>query len=171
MFIRVPAQLLFDPGRAELHSDATVTLRQIAAALKEIPGRDFLVAGYTDAQLAKTATFKSNWDLSTARAVAVTRVLQQEGVDPRHLAAAGYSEFVPLVDAPSTPAEHALNDRLEVTVMPTADELPGAEPPATTTSSTTSPSTTTTAPTSAAPAPAPSSPAAAPLPPPGSPPR
>lgn len=134
MLVKLGDAILFDPGQALLKSDGQRALRQVAQALKEIPDRDFLVAGHTDNRPIKNSPYASNWDLSTARAVTVVRFLQGEGVDPRRLAAAGYSEFDALADN-DTPDSRALNRRIEVVVLPRIDELPQidiSEPQATT---------------------------------------
>jgi len=136
MLVKLGDAILFDPGQAAIKPDGQRALRQVAQALKEIPDRDFLVAGHTDNRPIKNSPFASNWDLSTARAVTVVRFLQGEGVDPRRLAAAGYSEFDALADN-DTEAGRALNRRIEVVVMPRIDELPQidiSEPQPTTTS-------------------------------------
>jgi chemotaxis protein MotB len=151
MLVKLGDAILFDPGQATLKPDGQRALRQVAQALKEIPERDFLVAGHTDNRPIKNSPYASNWDLSTARAVTVVRFLQSEGVDPRRLAAAGYSEFDELADN-DTDAGRAANRRIEVVVMPRIDELPQIDvndahaPPTTTPTTTTAPSTTTTAP-------------------------
>jgi chemotaxis protein MotB len=129
MLVKLGDQILFDAGKIELKPDGQQALRQIAAALKEIPDRDFLVAGHTDNVPIKNSPYKSNWDLSAARAVTVVRFLQAEGVDPTHLAAAGYSEFDRLVDN-ATAEERAKNRRIEIVVMPQLDELPSVAVPA-----------------------------------------
>ena len=123
MLVKLGDAILFDPGQAALKPDGQRALRQVAQALKEIPDRDFLVAGHTDNRPIKNSPFASNWDLSTARAVTVVRFLQGEGVDPRRLAAAGYSEFDAVADNDSE-IGRASNRRIEVVVMPRIDELP-----------------------------------------------
>jgi chemotaxis protein MotB len=127
MVVKVGDQILFDPGKAELKSAGEATLRQLAAVLRDIPDRDFLVAGHTDNRPIKQSSYRSNWELSTARAVTVVRFLQAEGVDPRHLAASGYSEFDPLADNRASETR-ALNRRIEVVVMPKLEELPSIDP-------------------------------------------
>ena len=159
MLVKLGDAILFDPGQAILKLDGQRALRQVAQALKEIPDRDFLVAGHTDNRPIKSSPYASNWDLSTARAVTVVRFLQGEGVDPRRLAAAGYSEFDASADTDSD-AGRARNRRIEVVVMPRIDELPqidisepqAAPPPAATTTTPPTP------PGDAPPAPATSSP-------------
>lgn len=138
MLVKLGDAILFDPGQAALKPDGQRALRQVAQALKEIPDRDFLVAGHTDNRPIKNSPFASNWDLSTARAVTVVRFLQGEGVDPRRLAAAGYSEFDALADN-DTPESRAVNRRIEVVVMPRIDELPQIDINEPTTPTTTAP--------------------------------
>ena len=123
MLVKLGDAILFDPGQATLKSDGQRALRQVAQVLKEIADRDFLVAGHTDNRPIKNSPFASNWELSTARAVTVVRFLQSEGVDPRRLAAAGYSEFDALANNDSADSR-TLNRRIEVVVMPRIDELP-----------------------------------------------
>jgi chemotaxis protein MotB len=126
MLVKLANEILFDAGQATLRSDGQKALHEVAQALKEIPDRDFLVSGHTDNQPIKSSPFASNWDLSTARAVTVVRFLQSEGVDPRHLAAAGYSEFDNVADN-SVASERGKNRRLEIVVMPRIDELPNID--------------------------------------------
>jgi chemotaxis protein MotB len=127
MVVKVADQILFDPGKAELKTAGQAALRQVASVLREIPDRDFLVAGHTDNRPIKASPYHSNWELSTARAVTVVQFLQAEGVDPRRLAAAGYSEFDPVGDN-SDAETRALNRRIEVVVMPNLEELPSIDP-------------------------------------------
>jgi chemotaxis protein MotB len=85
--------------------------------------RRFLVVGHTDNVPIKTAAFASNWELSTARAVEVVQILIKEGMNPKSLSAAGYSEFDP-VAANDTPDHKALNRRIEIVLQPNLSDLP-----------------------------------------------
>ena len=133
MLVKLGDTILFDPGQATLKLSGQIALAKVAQALKDIPDRDFLVAGHTDNRPIRNSPYLSNWELSTARAVTVVRFLQSEGLDPRHLAAAGYSEFDAVTNN-DTNESRAQNRRIEVVVMPRIDELPGidiSEPAAT----------------------------------------
>jgi chemotaxis protein MotB len=123
MLVTLPEAALFEPGRAELKPTGEAPLRAVATVLREIVDRDFLVAAHTDNVLVKGSPFRSNWELSTARAVAVVRFLQAEGVDPRRLGAAGFSEFDRLADN-DTPEHRTQNRRVEIVVQPRKEELP-----------------------------------------------
>ena len=122
LLIRFADALAFDGGKAELRSDGQSLLREIGAVMKQT-NRDFLVTVHNDNQpIPKSSIYKSGWELTTARAVAIVRFLQGEGVDPRHLGAAGYSEFNFLADN-SDEAGRAQNRRIDLLIMPTAEEL------------------------------------------------
>jgi len=92
--IELNASLLFPSGDALPVIEAEPLLQQIAAL---IAGRDnpVHVEGFTDDRPISTDRFPSNWELSAARAAAVVRILQQQGVDPARMAAVGYAEFQP----------------------------------------------------------------------------
>lgn len=127
------SEVLFSPASADLSDNAKKQLLPVAQALKEIsskipPDLNWVlrVDGHTDKRPITTAQFPSNWELSTARAVTVVRFLQGEGVDPRRLAAAGYSEFDQLVENDS-PEHRGRNRRIEIVVMPRLDELPAID--------------------------------------------
>ena len=98
MIVKMSDKILFDPAKTKLKDDGKEALKQLAAVFKDIGNRDFLVAGHTDNVPIKTRKFPSNWDLSAARAVEVVKFLQNEGVDPKHLGAAGFSEHDPVGD-------------------------------------------------------------------------
>jgi len=106
-----------DPGKAELKSDGAAALRQVAAVLRDIPDRDFLVAGHTDNRPIRASTYRSNWELSTARAVAVTRTLTGAGVPVGRIVAAGFGAEHPRV-ANTDDAARSKNRRIEVLLVP-----------------------------------------------------
>jgi chemotaxis protein MotB len=87
--------LLFSSGDAEPHYDAFTVVETIASVLTD---RDnaIRVEGFTDNQPIRTNAFPSNWELSTARAAAVVRMLTMEGLDPARMAAIGYGQHQPV---------------------------------------------------------------------------
>ncbi len=123
MIVKLSDKILFDPGKTKLKEDGQGALKQVAAALKDITDRDFLVAGHTDNIPIKSKQFKSNWELSAARGVEVVRFLQGEGVDPKHLGAAGYSEYDPVGDNNDDEGRKT-NRRIEIVLMPNIEEMP-----------------------------------------------
>lgn len=123
MVIELADNILFDSGRTDIKEDGRLALQELAAVLQEVDDRNFLVAGHTDNVPISSGRFSSNWELSTARAVEVVKFLQEQGVDPTNLAAAGYGEFDPVADNEDREAR-ALNRRIEIILMPNIEELP-----------------------------------------------
>jgi len=80
------------------------------------------VAGHTDTQPIKKSEFASNWQLSTERAITVVQFLQENGVKPANLSAAGYSEYQPV-----SKSTKAANRRIEIVIVPDLDELPSLD--------------------------------------------
>lgn len=122
MVLQLPNDVLFDSGRAELKDTGKRTLAALSAVLPTIAGRQFQIAGHTDNEPIRVSPFRSNWELSLARAMEVTRFLTDHGVDPHVLSAAGYGEFDP-VDSNQTAAGKAHNRRTEITLQPNIDEI------------------------------------------------
>jgi len=92
--IELNASLLFESGDALPVIEAEPLLKQVATL---VAGRDnpVHVEGFTDNRPISTDRYPSNWELSAARAAAVVRLLQRQGVDPARMAAVGYGEFQP----------------------------------------------------------------------------
>jgi len=123
MVVELAENILFDSGRSDLKKEGQEALTQVAAVLASIANRDFQVAGHTDNIPIKSAKFPSNWELSTARAVVVTKWLAEQGVDPTRVSAAGYADTQPV--ASNGDAEgRKQNRRIEIVLMPNLDELP-----------------------------------------------
>jgi chemotaxis protein MotB len=123
MLISLPNDVLFDSGSATIKKAGQDALAQVAQALSGFSDRQFLVAGHTDDRAIHTARFPSNWELSTARAVTVTRFLVSKGMKPEQLGALGYGEFDPVVPNDSE-ENRALNRRIEIQLQPNLSELP-----------------------------------------------
>lgn len=121
-------RVLFDSGEADLKPEGQKILEQIAGVLASHTNRQIHVIGHTD-DVPIRRKFASNWELSTARATAAVRFLQEHaGVDPQRLGAVGYGEFHPI--APNTSAEgRAKNRRIEVVILPEEIALPVEKAP------------------------------------------
>lgn len=123
MVINLDDEILFDSGSTRIKSVGQEALAELAGILQEVD-REFLIAGHTDdVSLSSSNPYDSNWELSTARAVQVVEFLQEEGVSPGRLAAAGYGEHDPIASN-ETEETRALNRRIEIVLMPTIEELP-----------------------------------------------
>lgn len=123
MIVRLGDKILFDPGKTDLKPEGKEALSQVTAVLKELPNRNFQVAGHTDNIPIKSARFRSNWDLSTARAVEVVNFMISSGMESKRVSAAGYADQSP-VATNDTPENKAKNRRIEITLVPNLDDLP-----------------------------------------------
>ena len=115
------SELFFDTGKADLKPEATAELDKMAGALieleKQIPADIawvLRVDGHTDVRpiSGSGGQFKSNWDLSAARAISVVQYLIGKGVSPQRLVAAGFGEFQP-IDTGATEEAYRRNRRIE----------------------------------------------------------
>lgn len=122
LVINLPEKVLFPTGRTTLSSEGKATLNEIAAILKELPERRFQIEGHTDTVPIHNATFASNWELSSGRALRVVHLMIDEGVMPENISAAGYGEYQPRADN-STDEGKALNRRIEIVMLPNLDIL------------------------------------------------
>jgi chemotaxis protein MotB len=114
------AEVLFEKGQAALNPDGESEMLKLADALRqlerEIPtdiAWVLRVDGHTDIDPIQSALFKSNWELSSGRAIAVVNFLIANGVSPQHLVAAGFGEFQP-IDPGSTEEAKSRNRRIEL---------------------------------------------------------
>jgi chemotaxis protein MotB len=123
MILKLPAEVLFSSGQAELSANGRNALTEVAAVLKEFPDRAFMVAGHTDNEPVKDSGYRNNWQLSTARALTVTEFFIEKGVKPENLVAAGYGEFDPIGSNDSARGRQD-NRRIELVLLPNVEELP-----------------------------------------------
>ncbi|HEU5018527.1 MAG TPA: peptidoglycan -binding protein [Pseudolabrys sp.] len=113
------SEIFFDTGSADLKPEGSQELDKVANALlgleKEIP-KDIAwvlrVDGHTDARPITGGQFKSNWELSAARAISVVKYLISKGVEPQRLVAAGFGEFDP-IDPGNSEDAYRKNRRIE----------------------------------------------------------
>jgi chemotaxis protein MotB len=123
IIITIPDQLLFKSGEATIRQEALPFLKGLAAAMLELD-RYVRVEGHTDNVPIRTAQFPSNWELSSARAVIVVRVLSElYSVPSGHLTAVGHADTRP-VTANLSPDQRAKNRRVEIIILEHAPSLP-----------------------------------------------
>lgn len=115
------SEVFFDSGAAVLRAEGRAELDKLATALleldKQIPSEInwvLRVDGHTDVRpVSSFSQFRSNWDLSAARAISVVQYLISKGVSPQRLVAAGFGEFQP-IDPASTEEAFSRNRRIEL---------------------------------------------------------
>lgn len=95
--LQMSSELLFTSGSDQLSKRATDVIKIIAAVVAPLPNA-ISVEGYTDNIPIGTVIFRSNWDLSSARATSVVHEMIKAGVDPLRLSATGYGEYHPIAD-------------------------------------------------------------------------
>jgi chemotaxis protein MotB len=124
--------VLFASGSAQVNARGQGVLGKVAERLKGVPNR-VEVSGHTDDVPIRTERFPSNWELASARATGVVRILAQRGVDPARLSAVSHAEFSP-VASNGSPEGRARNRRIEITLKPVASSSvaasQGPAPPA-----------------------------------------
>jgi chemotaxis protein MotB len=126
MIVKLPAGILFPSGKAELSKEGSFALMEVAVVLKQLHDRHFMVVGHTDnvpLGPQSPSPFKDNWELSTARALTVTKFLVDGGLKPTHLLAAGHAEYEPVASNRAESGRHE-NRRIEIVLLPNLEELP-----------------------------------------------
>jgi chemotaxis protein MotB len=117
--VNMEAAILFDSGKADVKPEGLVILQKMVETLKGVQDKAIRIEGHTDnipITGALTRTFPTNWELSAARAINVTKYLQQQGIDPATLSAAAFSEYKPVADN-AIKEERAKNRRIEITLV------------------------------------------------------
>ena len=114
------AEVLFSKGNADLNEAGQAEMLKLADAIKQLESEIppdiawvLRVDGHTDTDQLRSSVFKTNWELSSARAISVVKFLQAQGVLPNHLVAAGFGEFQPLAPGDSEEAKSE-NRRIEL---------------------------------------------------------
>ena len=112
-------EIFFDSGKAEVKQEGVGTLEKVAVVLKEtVPDSPVAVEGYTDNEPIKYSGWKSNWELSSARALAVVHYfIDYQGLEPTRLRAVGFGEFHPVTEN-DTPEGRRQNRRVEIVILP-----------------------------------------------------
>lgn len=118
LYVSLSQNLLFQSGSDNVNVNGKKALEQLAGVLKSNPEIEVMVEGHTD----NVGSAAFNWDLSTARATSVVKVLAEYGVNEARMTAAGRSFFQP-VAANDTEANKAKNRRVEIILSPKLEEL------------------------------------------------
>lgn len=122
VYISIADKLLFQSGSYNVTSRAKEILGKVATVVNSKPDFECMVEGHTDSVPYKSGVLLDNWDLSVKRATSIVRVLEDLGVNPKQLVAAGRSEYVPLVSN-DTAENRATNRRTRILVLPKIDQF------------------------------------------------
>jgi chemotaxis protein MotB len=120
----VKEDVLFASGSADVNAQGKAVLGKVAERVKSVPHR-IEVGGHTDDVPIQTARFPSNWELASARATGVVRILARQGVSATRLSAVSFAEFAPVAEN-ETPQGRARNRRIEITLKPMDAEMASA---------------------------------------------
>ena len=117
--IKLTSEVLFTSGSAKIKPAGQKVLSLIAESLSSYPDRDINIEGHTDSvPIGKNSRYISNWELSTARALAAVDYFQQnKQINPKRLKVVGYGEYHP-VAGNDTAADRQLNRRIEIRLLP-----------------------------------------------------
>lgn len=122
VFISIADKLLFKSGSYNVTTKAKEVLGKVAKVVNSKPDFECMVEGHTDNVPYKKGVLIDNWDLSVKRSTSIIRVLQELGVNPGQLIAAGRSHYVPLVEN-DTAENKATNRRTRIVVLPKIDQF------------------------------------------------
>jgi len=107
----------FPPGQATFLPGTAGLLTEVGAVIAELPNQPVRMEGHTDDTPISTPRFPSNWELSTARAIAVLDLLVERfDIDPRRVSVAGYAERRPIAEN-STPEGRTKNRRVDIAIL------------------------------------------------------
>lgn len=124
LVITFVADVLFDSGKAKLKPDSFAVLDKVSRVLSEnVPQNNIGIEGHTDNVPIKFSGWKSNWELSTARALSVLHYLvDNKGIAPDRVQAIGFGEYRP-VGSNDTKEGRNLNRRVEIVILPQTAKL------------------------------------------------
>lgn len=125
LVITFVSEVLFDSGKAKLRHSCYEKLDKVESVLNStVADLNVGVEGHTDNQPIKRSNWKSNWELSSARALSVLHYLSSKGVAEERLSATGYGEFRP-VASNDTAEGRQKNRRVEIVILPKTQTTTG----------------------------------------------
>lgn len=129
LVITFVSEVLFDSGKAKLRQDSFEKLDKVGQVLQTtVRDLSIGVEGHTDNIPIKHSGWKSNWELSSARALSVLHYFADEhGLDPQRLSATAYGEFQP-VASNDTNEGRQQNRRVEIIILPKVEKKEGEVP-------------------------------------------
>ena len=113
--IALNPETFFSIGSSRLNPGTVNVLESLVGLIEAFPN-DIIIEGHTDTTPVRGGAYRSNWELSIARAVGVVNFFTVSGLDPKQLVAAGYGEFHPAYPN-DTEVNRARNRRIEITLV------------------------------------------------------
>ncbi|RPH31644.1 MAG: flagellar motor protein MotB [Bacteroidales bacterium] len=123
VYVSLQEKLLFKSGSDAIDPKGKEALKTLANVIKNTKDINVVIEGHTDNVAIKTKEYEDNWDLSTARATSIVRLLTNDyGFDSNRITASGKGQFHP-VKTNDTAEGRAANRRIEVILSPDLKEL------------------------------------------------
>jgi chemotaxis protein MotB len=122
VYVSMENKLLFDSGSWAVGTQGVDAVEKLASVLVQNPDIEVLIEGHTDNVSFSGNNLLDNWDLSVKRATAIVRILQNKGVSPKQVTAAGRSEYLP-IQSNTTNDGKAKNRRIEIILAPNLDKI------------------------------------------------
>jgi len=113
-------KILFASGQSEVMKEGLAVLKRVIDILKNVKDKAIRVEGHTDNVKIKGSlarVYPTNWELSAARAINVTKYLQQQDIDPALLSATAFGEYKPIANN-TTSEGRAKNRRIAIILLP-----------------------------------------------------
>ncbi|MBP7215762.1 MAG: OmpA family protein [Candidatus Omnitrophica bacterium] len=116
--------ILFDSGKAEIKANSFSALDKVARVLQEtVPDLKVGIEGHTDNQPIQFSNWKSNWELSTARALSILHyMVDKKGIAPQRVAAIGYGQYQPVASNDTKDGRQS-NRRVEIVILPRVSKV------------------------------------------------
>ncbi|MDD5432765.1 MAG: OmpA family protein [Candidatus Omnitrophica bacterium] len=129
LVITVVGDLVFDSGKAKIRREAYPIMDKVSVVLKDnVPQYNVGIEGHTDNIPIRSSGWKTNWELSSARALSVLHYLVNEkGISPERLSAIGYGEFRPVASNDTKEGRQA-NRRVEIVILPQLTKVKDNKP-------------------------------------------
>ncbi|MGE0634616.1 MAG: OmpA family protein [Pseudobdellovibrionaceae bacterium] len=124
MVVSMGSDVLFPSGSARLSKAGLDAVKEVTTQLQAIPGKAFQIEGHTDNVPIATATFPSNWELASARALTVTKSMIEAGMPAERVSAASFGDTHPIQSNETTEGK-AANRRIAIVVVPDLSTMPG----------------------------------------------
>jgi chemotaxis protein MotB len=124
MVVSLGSDVLFGSGSAKLSANGLAAVKEVTAQLVNIPEKRYQIEGHTDNVPIATATFPSNWELASARALTVTKAMIDAGMPAGRVSAASYGDTSP-IKPNDYPEGKAANRRIAIVVVPDLSTMPG----------------------------------------------
>ncbi len=114
--IRFPEEIAFPPASDQISDAIIPIIQRLSKSLTNVPGT-IMISGHTDDRPINSATYQSNWRLSTDRAISVIQLFEEIGnIESERLTAVGYADTRPIATN-DTPEERARNRRVEIAII------------------------------------------------------